>query len=286
MTSILLGLGSGVVWGTADFFGGLQSRRFPALSVAFWSQLVGAVALLLCLPLLGGLPTPAAIMWGLLAGLFGGSGLIFFYRALAGGVMSVVAPVSACGAIVPVIVGAAMGERPGALAWAGMLTAFAGIVLVSLQPEAPSGPDRRVRGSRWASLLQALGAALGFGLFFVLVDRGTDTPNASALWVIAGARASSLPWLFTIGVVSRDVPRWPGPSIVPIGIVGIMDTAANALFALASAGGTLGVVSVLGSLYPVATVLLGRVVLQERLNRSQLAGVVLALLGVAMLAGG
>ena len=162
-----------------------------------------------------------------------------------------------------------------------MLAALAGIVLVSLQPE--SGTRT---GSRWVSLLQALGAALGFGLFFVLVDRGADTPNASALWVIAGARASSLPWLFTIGAISRDVPRWPGRSIVPIGIIGIMDTTANVLFALASAGGTLGVVAVLGSLYPVATVMLGRVVLQERLNQPQLAGVVLALAGVAMLAMG
>ncbi len=279
--SILLGLGSGVVWGTADFFGGLQSRRFPPLAVAFWSQLAGGLALLLILPLLGGSPTRGAIVWGLLAGVFGGSGLVLFYRALAGGMMSVVAPVSACGAIVPVVFGWLLGEQPGTLAYGGMLAALAGIVLVSLQPE--SGTRT---GSRWVSLLQALGAALGFGLFFVLVDRGADTPNASALWVIAGARASSLPWLFTIGAISRDVPRWPGRSIVPIGIIGIMDTTANVLFALASAGGTLGVVAVLGSLYPVATVMLGRVVLQERLNRPQLAGVVLALAGVAMLAMG
>lgn len=279
--SILLGLGSGVVWGTADFFGGLQSRRFPPLAVAFWSQLAGALALALVLPLLGSRPTFAAIAWGLLAGLFGGSGLVLFYRALAGGVMSVVAPVSACGAIVPVVVGAIQGERTSVAAWAGMVAALAGVVLVSLQSE--SG---KRNASPWATLLMALGAALGFGLFFVLVDRGTGTPNASALWVVAGARASSLPWLFLIGAASRDMPRWPGPSIVPIGIIGIMDTLANALYALASSGGSLGVVAVLGSLYPVATVLLGRLVLEERLTSPQLTGVGLALAGVAMLAAG
>ena len=137
-------------------------------------------------------------------------------------------------------------------------------------------------------MAMALGAALGFGLFYVFVDAGTAGSRGAPLWVIAGARTSSLAILTTIALVSmrgrRSALRWPGRRIGPVALVGIGDTGANLLFAYAAISGNLAVVGVLGSLYPVATVVLARWLLGERLSGGQNAGVVLALTGVGLLA--
>jgi drug/metabolite transporter (DMT)-like permease len=137
----------------------------------------------------------------------------------------------------------------------------------------------------------ALGSAVGFGLFYVFVDAGTASmagttgSRGSPLWVIAGARASSLLMLSTIALVGRRSSlRWPGRRIGPVALVGVGDTGANLLFAYAATTGSLAVVGVLGSLYPVATVVLARWLLGERLSGGQNAGVVLALTGVGLLA--
>jgi drug/metabolite transporter (DMT)-like permease len=278
-----LGLGSGLCWGAADFFGGVQARRLPALSVALWSQAAGALALAAALAVQGTPPTPAGYAWGLAAGAGSGLALLLFYRGLAEGVMSVVAPVAASGAVVPVLVAPLRGEAPGALAGLGIVAAVAGVVLVSRAP----APRRRDARPVPRVLAMALGAALGFGLFYVFVDAGTATPGASPLWVIAGARTSSLLVLAGIAAAGRrSQAPWPGRRIVPVALVGIADTSANLLFALAATGGNLAVVGVLGSLYPVATVLLARWLLRERLSGAQNAGVVLALTGVGLLAAG
>jgi drug/metabolite transporter (DMT)-like permease len=277
-----LGLGSGLCWGAADFFGGVQARRLPALSVTLWSQAAGALALAAALAVQGTPPTLAGYAWGLAAGAGSGLALLLFYRGLAEGVMSVVAPVAASGAVVPVLAALVRGEAPGPLAGLGIVAAVAGVVLVSRAP----GP-RRPQGLAPRVLAMALGAALGFGLFYVFVDAGTATPGAAPLWVIAGARTSSLLVLAGIAAAGRwSQAPWPGRRIVPVALVGIADTSANVLFALAATGGNLAVVGVLGSLYPVATVLLARWLLRERLSGGQNAGVVLALTGVGLLAAG
>jgi drug/metabolite transporter (DMT)-like permease len=281
-----LGLGSGLCWGTADFFGGVQARRLPALSVALWSQVAGALALGAALAIQGAPPTPVGFAWGLAAGAGSGLALLLFYRGLAEGAMSVVAPVAACGAVVPVLAAPLRGETPGALAGLGIAVAVAGVVLVSRSPGPRRHPGPEGRGPARV-LAMALGAALGFGLFYVFVDAGTATPGAAPLWVIAGARTSSLAVLTGIAVTGRrSRAAWPGRRIVPVALVGIADTSANLLFALAATGGNLAVVGVLGSLYPVATVLLARWLLRERLSVGQNAGVVLALTGVGLLAAG
>jgi drug/metabolite transporter (DMT)-like permease len=278
-----LGLGSGLCWGTADFFGGIQSRRLPALSVVVWSQVAGALALAVALAVQGRPPTLSGFAWGLAAGAGSGFALLLFYRGLAEGAMSVVAPIAACGAVVPVLVAPLRGERPSALAVLGIVAAVAGVVLVSRSPDVrqhPDGPPARV-------LALALGAALGFGLYFVFIDGGTATAGASPLWVVAGGRASSLLVLVAIALAGRRAEAaWPGRRIVPVALVGIADTGANLLFALAATGGNLAVVGVLGSLYPVATVVLARWLLRERLSAGQNAGVLLALTGVGLLAAG
>ncbi|HEX2373486.1 MAG TPA: DMT family transporter [Actinomycetota bacterium] len=284
-----LGLSSGLCWGAADFFGGMQSRRLPALTVAFWSQAAGALALAVALALASALavggarPTLTGVAWGLAAGVGSGCALVLFYRSLAEGTMSVVAPISACGAIVPVGAALVAGDQPGAVAGVGVLAAITGVVLVSRAH--PTGRAAEGGGRSRGVLAMALGSALGFGLFYVFVDAGTAGSHGEPLWVIAGARASSLLMLSTIALVGRrSALRWPGPRIGPVALVGIADTGANLLFAYAATAGNLAVVGVLGSLYPVATVILARWLLGERLSRGQSAGVALALTGVGLLA--
>jgi drug/metabolite transporter (DMT)-like permease len=289
---VTLGLGSGLCWGAADFFGGIQSRRLPALTVAFWSQVAGALALAVALGIQGARPAAAGVAWGIAAGIGSGYALVLFYRGLAEGTMSVVAPISACGAIVPVAAALLAGDQPGAVAGLGVVAAVTGVVLVSRtrsDPPAAATRSRRV-------LTMALGSALGFGLFYVFVDAGTAVSGGSQFSVVAGARAGSLVMLSTIafagwrpgsaGSGRRPGLRWPGRRIGPVALVGIGDTGANLLFAYAATTGNLAVVGVLGSLYPVATVLLARWLLGERLTGGQNAGVVLALTGVGLLAAG
>ncbi len=277
-------MGSGLCWGVADFFGGLQSRRLAALRVAVWSQLMGGLAIALVLLASGSPPSPPeGIVWGVAAGVFGGIGLLLFYRGLAAGVMSIVAPIAACGAIIPIAVSYVVGQAPSGVALAGIVVALVGIVLVSVPSSGstshPSGEPRLV-------VTLALGAAVAFGCFFVALERGAAASGGQSLWVIGAARVGSLAALLSAAVVGREAVRWPGRRIVPVALVGVLDTTANALFALASLGGALGVVSVLGSLYPVATVVLARVVLAEHLARPQVAGVALALAGVALMSAG
>jgi drug/metabolite transporter (DMT)-like permease len=321
-----LGLGSGLCWGAADFFGGVQSRHLPALTVAFWSQVAGAAALAAALAIDGTPPNATGFAWGLAAGIGGGCALTLFYRGLAEGTMSIVAPISACGAIVPVAAALLTGNQPGTLAALGVLIAITGIVLVSRPIPTPAAPGNPAnpgnpatpgnpaspgapgipgagpanpgafanRGRSGRVVAMALGAALGFGLFYVFVDAGTTGSHAAPLWVIAGARTSSLAILSTIALVGQrswrdrrgrwSALRWPGRRIGAGALVGIGDTGANLLFAYAAIGGNLAVVGVLGSLYPVATVVLARWLLGERLSGGQNAGVVLALTGVGLLA--
>ena len=284
-----LGLSSGLCWGTADFFGGMQSRRLPALTVAFWSQVAGALGLTAALAVSGTRPTVAGVAWGVVAGAGSGCALVLFYRGLAEGTMSIVAPVSACGAVVPVAAALLTGHRPGALAGLGVTAAITGVVLVSRpRPTAPGpsgGAGRGGAGRSGRVLAMALGSALGFGLFYVFVDAGTTGSRGDPLWVIAGARASSLVMLSMIALVgNRSALRWPGRRVGPVALVGVGDTGANLLFAYAATTGNLAVVGVLGSLYPVATVVLARWLLGERLSGGQSAGVALALTGVGLLA--
>ncbi len=281
----MLGLASALAWGTADFLGGLLSRRLAALAVAFWSQVAGALGLVvLTLALAWEAPGLAAAGWGALGGAFSGLGLLLFYRALAIGSMSLVAPVSASGAAVPVAVAALRGEEPSLLALVGIAFGFAGVVLVSRaggSGGASSGAQPR------AAFRLAFGAAACFGLFYVFLDAGADAAgDASEIWVVDGARGGSL--LVLAAIVARRRP----PGIAgrgPVGLValtGLLDTAANAFFVYGTVEGNLAVVSVLSAMFPVATVLLAFVVLRERLSRVQALGVVLALGGVTLIAAG
>jgi drug/metabolite transporter (DMT)-like permease len=279
LSLVLLGAGSGLLWGTADFVGGLQSRRLPALAVVLWSQLAGGILLLGVALASGEQPDAHGLLWGSAAGAVGALGLLSFYRGLAVGAMSIVAPVSGCGAILPVIVSFATGHPPGLVADAGIVVALAGVVLVSIHSESEAHPS----GRPGLALGLAGLAALGFGAFFVLLQHAGS--GSSHLWPVVGARIGSLALLLTIVIAGWRPLPWPGTRMLPVAGAGLADATANALWLLAATQGNLGVAAVLGSLYPVATVILGRLVLSERLSSMQGAGIAMALVGVALVGG-
>ena len=276
--AVLLALASSVVWGSADFGGGLVSRRLPTLAVTVVSQSAGFVALLVALAVAGGSVNGRSFALGLAAGVGGGAGLAAFYRALAVGTMSIVSPVVACGAVVPFTISLATGERPSNIALGGAVVALVGAVLASAEESrAP------VRGRAQAILLAVVAAGcLGVFTYFL----GLGSREGSALPTLLGARVGSLSCLLLLAASRRSPVRLRAGQIPVVAAVGLADVSANALFALASGHGLLALVSVLGSLYPVTTVLLAHVVLGERLTPLQIVGVGVALAGVAALSVG
>jgi drug/metabolite transporter (DMT)-like permease len=224
-------------------------------------------------------PSLSAVGWAALAGSAGIVALGAFYRALAIGTMSVVAPISATAAAVPVLVGLIEGERPSTLQVAGMAVALAGVIFASREPiEDGAAPPNR------AAIGLALVAAAGFGTFFVGIDKASAT--AEVPWVIVVQRCSSLALLVIAALAVRPTLPRDAPSLLILGMVGVLDLGANGLYALATTKGLLSVVSVLGSLYPAVTVVLARFVLAERISRVQEVGVVLALAGVIAISAG
>jgi drug/metabolite transporter (DMT)-like permease len=276
--ALVLALGSSVVWGIADFAGGSLSQRLPVLGVTLVSQAAGFVALIVAVAVRGDIGARSFLL-GLLAGVGGGLGLAAFYRALSLGTMSVVSPIAACGALVPFVLSLASGERPSTLAVAGAVAALAGAVLASLEERraAADSPDRA------RAILLAVVAAVALGLFVYFLGLGSR--EGDALSTLFGARVGSLLVLVMVTLILRAPVRIPRASVAAVAAVGLADVTANALFALASREGLLALVSVLGSLYPVVTVLLAHVLLGERLTRTQKLGVALALGGVAIIAG-
>jgi drug/metabolite transporter (DMT)-like permease len=276
--AVLLALASSATWGLADFCGGLLSRRLPTIPVTVISQAAGFAALLAALAIAGGEIDGRSLWLGVLAGVGGGIGLAAFYKALSLGTMSIVSPVVACGAVVPFAISIATGERPSGLAVAGAVIALTGAVLASTEERRAPEPNRA------RAVAIALLAAVALGLFTYFLGLGSR--EGSALSTLVGARIGSLTILLALAAGTRSSLRVGRRWLLPIAAVGLCDVAANALFALASGRGLLSLVSVLGSLYPVTTVLLAYAILHERLTRVQVAGISVALAGVAALSAG
>ena len=280
MLAIALAFASSLAWGSADFMGGLQSRRRSLIAVLLIAQLM-ALALGAMYVLAAGdpFPDPGPALLAFGAGLGGCLALAAFYRGLAIGTMSIVAPVSATGAAVPVLVGIAEGERPGEIQVAGIALALVGIVMAAREPGG-AAPSRAVRASIGLALL----AALGFGSFFVLIDAATERGGAPwSLFIVRIAEA------LLLGAVALALkPGMPRSlrDASPLLLIGALDYAATALFALATREGLLSIVSVVGSLYPAVTVVLARIVLAERVARSQEIGVVVTLAAVVAISAG
>jgi len=211
---------------------------------------------------------------GVIAGLVGLVGLSAAYRGMAIGVVSVVSTIAATGPVVPILVGLVLGERPSVVQFGGIIVTLAGIALLAF--------DRRPQpgGKLVPGVGLALVAALAFGVFLVAI-RYASRPDP--LWGVLATRTGSVLALLLLGLAFRSrikVARADMPSLLA---VGVLDVSADVFFAFATTIGLLSIVSILSSLYPVATVILARIVLKERMVRLQQVGIGLALAGVLLI---
>src|SRR5438132_230790 len=276
MSAIALALGASLTWGLADFFGPLKGRTLGALRVLFYVQLSGLVTIAIVVAIRGEGPAGWAVLLAIPAGISGTLGLYAYYRGVAVGAISIVAPIAGLAAVIPVAVGIASGDRPSTWQVAGMVCALAGVFLAS-----------RERGRKTSRLAAGVGlallAALGFGGYFPPMHAAG---NVDFWWASLLFRTTST--LVILGVIAL---RRPSLSVErnhlpPLALVGIGDMLGNFLFAAASTTGLVSVTSVLASLYPIVTVVMARVVLAERVARSQESGIALTLAGVALISAG
>ncbi|MFF8972626.1 DMT family transporter [Streptomyces sp. NPDC014995] len=282
----LFALATSLLWGLADFGGGLLARRAPALTVVVVSQTIAAAVLGAVVLATGGWSEAGPRLWfAVAAGAVGPVALLSFYKALALGPMGVISPLATLGVAVPVSVGLFLGERPGLIQVAGIAVAVLGVVLAG-GPQLKGAPVQR------RAVLLTLVAALGFGTVFVLITEASTTvtglflalfvqrvtnvvTGGAALYVAVRRGAPALP--------EGGLPRTSLPAYA---FVGLADVAANGTYAIAAQHGPVTVAAVLASLYPVVTALAARGFLRERLRAIQAAGAGLALVGTVLLAAG
>lgn len=272
----LLSLLSALMWGTADFLGGLTARRRSAVAVYLGSQVFGFALLLLVVLVRGDWHAPLGYLgWGIGLGVTGFVSMVAFYRALALGPMGLVSPLVAVAVVIPVIVGILAGESPSSLEIAGIAIAFVGVLLAS-------GPELTGAESMKPLLYTGV-AAVGFGFLYVGMARGSEySPSMTMLTF----RTTSIVILLVLVAVTRSTGGVTRSDIPILAAIGIIDASANLLFGVASTLGLLSTTSVISSLYPVMTAVLAAVVLRERLRPVQYTGVVVAMLGVVLLSAG
>ena len=272
--TLLLAIGGAVFYGFADFSGGFASKKLPPWGVTAWSQLIGLAALAL-----GLIVFPAEsvsvkdLLWGGLAGIGGVIGVGLLYRSLAEGTMTIVSPVTAATtAAIPVIVDLATGGSLSTFATVGVIIALAAIITIAGERSSKRLSPRLVA--------MVLAAGAGFAVFFIAI---AQTSEASGFWPLLSARAVTIPLAFVLHrsleppiTLDRAGAKW-------VAAAGLLDMGANLLVAAALQQGPLGIVSVLSSLYPVFTALAAVLIVGERLTRTQLAGVGMAMLAVVLL---
>ncbi|HEY7562577.1 MAG TPA: DMT family transporter [Gaiellaceae bacterium] len=277
MTGPLLALGASLSWGLGDFLAGLRSRSLPVLTVLVVSQAAGLLTIALVVAARGaGPPDARYIGYAVLAGLCGACGLAALYRGLAVGDMSVVAPISATAAVVPVVAGVVSGERPSALQGLGVGLALAGVALTAHESGTGGGGAATGVGL-------ALVAALSFGLVLVALGAASE---GDALWGTLSMRATSFSTLAVAALLVRPGFALRDGALPALVLIGVLDVAGTMLFAVASTKSLLSLAAVLAQLYPVVTVLLARVVLGERVSRHQQLGVVAVFAGVVLITAG
>lgn len=308
-TVIVLGLLTALAYGACDYFGGLAMRRAQAsLAVVVLFHLVALVLFAAAMPVVGGSASAAAIGWGALAGLGGGLGYLSYFRALAAGRMGVVATVTAIwSALVPLLVGLALGERPSPLAWAGILAVLVAIVLVTLRlgdgdpphetatpsagyapirsapaSPAPASPALASPARLAAGVPAATAGGVAFGGFFVALDRAGAAEGTIA-WPMLAAAASGAVLVGIVALLRRvdwRAARRHAPAVIA---AGALHAAGTLAFVLAVRDGWVSIVAVVAALSPAPTMLLARLLLREKLTFRQLLGVPLALAGIALL---
>lgn len=272
----VLSLISACMWGTADFLGGITTRRLPAVAVYLGSQVFGFLVLLLVVVIRGDWHAPLGYLgWGIALGLIGFVSMVAFYRALAIGPMGIVSPLVAVSIVIPVLVGIIGGEAPTSSEIVGIGIAFVGVLLAS-GPELSGAESMR-------PLAYTLVAAVGFGLLYVGMARGSEISPSMTMVTF---RATSVLILLIVLAFARNLGGVTRADLPVLAAIGIVDATANLLFGIASTLGMLSTTSVLSSLYPVVTAVLAAFVLRERLRPIQYAGVTVAMIGVVLLTTG
>lgn len=275
MRSIALALGASLTWGFADFFGPLKGRTLGALRALVYVQLGGLIVIALIVAARGKGPEHLGALLAIPAAISGTLGLYAYYRGMAVGAMSIVAPIAGISAAVPVIFGIATGDRPSSWQWLGITAALGGVFLASREP----GKGRRVAAGVGLALL----AAIGLGGYFPPMHAAGV---ADFWWASLIFRMTSASVVFAVVAIRRPSLAAPPVQVSILALIGIGDMLGNLLFAAASTSGLVSITSVLASLYPIVTVVLARLVLKERVARSQEAGIALTLAGVALISVG
>jgi len=275
--AILLAGFSALLFGAADFCGGLAARKSPLFAVLVISQAIGLALAIAASAVLGvGLPPVRDLAWGALAGLCGAVGVATLYSALATTIVAVASPVAAViGAAIPMLLGVATGDRPAILSWVGIALAIPSIVLLTAGP-VEKGGGGKLRKAVWLGIV----AGVSFGLFFSAISR---TSAGSGLWPLVSARITVVTLVLLLALFTRRSLRVSASNLPMVFLAGLLDMGANIAFLLASRSGMLTIVAVIDSLYPGPTVLLAWLVLRERMSRLRVAGLVLALAGVALI---
>jgi len=274
----LFALISSAMWGASDFLAGNLTKSRAALAVAGAGQIVGLIfvgALTLALGAWVDVPIGSYLPYSVIGSFAGLLGLICFYQALATGSMSVVSPIAGLSVLVPLGFGLWSGDRPSTFQYVGIGLAIVGVLLAAM-PELSGDVGAR-------PVLLAVVAALMFGIFLVCLAIGSES---SVLMTMTAQRATSVVIVVTIAILARSVGGLRRSDAPLLAVIGVLDVSANLLFGLAATLGLLALVAVLGSLYPVVTVILAWIILGERLKTSQYVGVVLALAGVAAISAG
>jgi len=284
---MVFALAAAALFGSADFLGGVASRRVRAASVLLISTPAGVVVIAAAALLTGAPFQAGGLGWALAAGAVGGAGMIILYGGLAAGPMSVVAPVSALAStVVPVGAALAMGERASAAVYAGAALCLVAIVLVSMEGGRGAGARPATGPARFRVAARGLGygaaSGLAFGVFFLFIR---NAGTAGVLWPVCLARVAGT--MVILAAAAWLGTRPPGPAagrwVLPAAAgAGMLDASANVCYLLAARAGLFGIAVVITSLYPGITVLLARVTLGERMRAVQRVGLVLAAAGVAM----
>ncbi|HUI70077.1 MAG TPA: DMT family transporter [Spirochaetia bacterium] len=268
---------SALMYGAADFCGGMATRKAHLAAVLASSQAIGLVVAVVASVAFGFRPAaPGDLVWGIVSGVCGTAGIAALYSALATTEVAVASPLAAVtGAVIPVALGVLAGERPGVAAWVGIVLGVSAIVLLT----AGSSASHRQGAIRRAALLGVL-AGLGFGLFFFAISK---TSRSSGLWPLVAARVATVSLVTVFLLLTRKPVRLSRGSLPYVMLSGALDMGANIAFLLASRSGMLSISAAVAALYPGPTVILAWIVLRERVTAPRVIGLALALAGVALI---
>jgi len=274
LLSIVLALGSALCWGISDYLGGAKSRSLALFSVLLVSQVTGVLVLGMIVIVAGdSAPDSTRLLHAAGAGLGEIIGVAALYRGLAVGSMSIVAPVASIAPVVPLAVGFALGEVPAPLQIAGLVLIIAGLVMTSKKPRSGGIENAKIG----PSILYGALSALGFGVFFVLMNSASE---GNVPWALFAARVTAVAVLAIAVVFTRSRIVLRSTDLPVTSLIGILILAADFMYATATTIGLLGVVAVLAALHTVVTLFLARVLLKERVESFQRIGIVTCLIGV------